>query len=57
MLSDYKIKQLGYIRALDTEEKPVTYCKIENDGFNKMLILFTFKWLNHAVCRYQILCI
>ena len=32
MLSDYKIKQLGYIKALDTEEKPVTYCNIENDG-------------------------
>ena len=38
MLSDYKIKQSGYIRALDTEEKPVTYCKIENDGINKMLV-------------------
>lgn len=38
MLSDYKIKQYGYIRALDTEEKPITYCKIENDGINKMLI-------------------
>lgn len=38
MLSDYKIKQLGYIRALDTEEKPVTYCKIKNDGINKMLV-------------------
>ena len=38
MLSDYKIKQSGYIRALDTEEKPATYCKIENDGINKMLV-------------------
>lgn len=38
MLSDYKIKQSGYIRALDTEEKPITYCKIENDGINKMLV-------------------
>ena len=38
MLSDYKIKQYGYIKASDTEEKPITYCKIENDGINKMLI-------------------
>ena len=38
MLSDYKIKQSGYIVASDTEEKPITYCKIENNDFNKMLI-------------------
>lgn len=38
MLSDYKIKQYGYIRASDIEEKPITYCKVENDGINKMLI-------------------